>query len=157
MKLDTLTKNAISHTFHCFVGCAIGEVTGMIIGEALGWHNLAQTILAVSLAFAFGYLLTYISFVRSGVRGIQAIKGTLAVDSLSITFMEIIDNSFIWIIPGAIDASLDSWLFWWSLGLSLVVAFILTVPINRLLMKHGIGHGPHGQHDTDHENHQHHS
>jgi hypothetical protein len=48
--------------------------------------------------------------------------------------MEIIDNGFIWFVPGAINAELDSLLFWWSLTVSLLIAFILTVPVNRLFI-----------------------
>lgn len=158
MKLDQLTKHAISHTVHCLIGCAIGEISGMVIAEALGWHNLAQTALSVVLAFTFGYALTYRSFVKSGTQGKAAVRATLATDTLSITSMEIVDNGFIWLVPGAIHATLTMWLFWWSLLVSLVVAFIVTVPVNRWLMKRGIGHshhGVHGGHGGSHHEHHH--
>jgi hypothetical protein len=143
MNFDTLTNQAIKHTLHCLLGCSIGEVLGMAIGEALMFHNIAQTVLAIVLAFFFGYLLTYISFYRSGIRGRNAIKGVLATDTVSITSMEIIDNAFIWLVPGAIHANLSSSLFWWSLAAALVVAFFLTVPVNRFMLARGIGHGHH--------------
>jgi hypothetical protein len=144
LAFDSLTKMAINHTLHCLLGCSIGEVLGMVLGEAFGWHNIAQTVLSIVLAFGFGYLLTYRSFIKSGTRGKGAIKGTLATDTLSITTMEIVDNTFIWLVPGAIYATLTTGLFWWSLALSLAIAFVITVPVNRFLMKHGIGHGTHG-------------
>lgn len=116
----------------------------MVIAEALGWSNLAQTVLSIVLAFLFGYLLTFRSFIKSGSDRRTAIRGTLATDTVSITSMEIIDNVFIWVVPGAIYATLATGLFWWSLVVSLIVAFFVTVPVNRLMMKHGIGHGhPH--------------
>jgi hypothetical protein len=135
MTLDALTEQAIKHTLHCLLGCSIGEVLGMAAGEALALHNIAQTALAVVLAFFFGYLLTFRSFRRAGSAKKEAFRGALATDTASITSMEIIDNVFIWIIPGAINATLGNWLFWWSLALSLIVAFIFTVPINRFIIK----------------------
>lgn len=140
MKIDMMTRHAVRHTLHCLLGCSIGEVAGMVVAEALGWANLLQTVLSIILAFFFGYLLTYRSFINSGTRGRAAVVGTLATDTASITTMEVVDNSFIWIVPGAIYATLGTGLFWWSLAVSLVVAFVITVPVNRLLMKYGIGH-----------------
>jgi hypothetical protein len=132
MNLDTLTKNAINHTLHCLLGCSIGEVLGMII--ASGWSNSVQTILSIILAYFFGYLLTSRSLVKKGSSKNDAVKGALATDTVSITSMEIVDNAFIWLIPGAIHAGLSNWLFWWSLALSLAVAFIITVPVNRFML-----------------------
>lgn len=162
MKLDKLTRDAISHTLHCLVGCGIGEVLGLTIATALGWHMVAQTALAIVLAFAFGYGLTYISFHRSGVTGMDAVKGTLATDTISITSMEIVDNGIMWLIPSAMAATLTMPIYWWSLALAMAVAFAVTVPVNRFLMSKGIGvhhghhgHGGHAEHDT-HTNHDHH-
>ena len=132
---DTLTKQAITHTLHCLTGCAIGEILGMVIGTALNWPNIPTTILAIILAFFFGYLLTVISLYRKNIKAKQAVKTAVATDTVSITSMETIDNLFIWLVPGAIHASLSSWLFWWSLTMSLLVAFVLTVPVNRWFIK----------------------
>jgi hypothetical protein len=132
MKIDSLTKQATHHTLHCLLGCSIGEVLGMAI--ASGWPNLAQTSLSIVLAFFFGYLLTSRSLVKKGASGKEAFRGALATDTVSITSMELVDNSFIWLVPGAIHATLGDWLFWWSLALSLLIAFIITVPVNRLVI-----------------------
>jgi hypothetical protein len=132
MQIDSLTKQAIHHTLHCLLGCSIGEVLGMVIASKSA--NLTQTILSVVLAFFFGYLLTSRSFIKSGSTKKEAVKGALATDTVSITSMEIVDNSFIWLIPGAIHATLGDWLFWWSLAASLLVAFIITVPVNRFVI-----------------------
>lgn len=152
--MDTLTKSAISATLHCLTGCAIGEVLGMVIGTALGWHDVATIALAVGLAFLFGYSLTFWPIRRSGIPFKKAIKTTLAADTISIASMEIIDNAIMVIIPGAMTAGLASGLFWGSLGFSLLVAFIITVPINRLLIKRGLGHAL--VHEHHHQNHTHH-
>lgn len=146
LPFDDITKQAIIHTRHCLTGCAIGEILGMVIGEALSWRNAGQTILSITLAFLFGYLLTFRSARKRNMSKKAAVKTALATDTVSITSMETVDNAFIWIVPGAINATLGKFLFWWSLALSLAIAFIITVPLNRLMISKGIGHGGHEHH-----------
>ena len=131
---------AISATLHCLTGCAIGEVAGMVIGTALGWGNGATILLSVALAFVFGYALTASTVLRAGATFARAAKVALAVDTLSIATMEVIDNGVMVTIPGAMHAGLTSSLFWASLALSLLVAFVLTVPVNGWLLLRGKGH-----------------
>jgi len=140
---DDLTRQAITHTRHCLSGCAIGEVSGMAIGEALAWNNLWQTVLAIILAFFFGYLLTFYGARRQGLPKKAAVRRAITTDTISITSMETVDNAFIWLVPGAINATLGAWLFWWSLALSLAVAFVITVPVNRFVMGHAGHHHRH--------------
>ncbi len=135
-----LTKQAISATLHCLTGCAIGEILGMVIGTALGWHNLATVVLSIALAFVFGYSLTIRPVLSAGVAFKQALKIALAADTLSILTMEIVDNGIILAVPGAMDAGLASFLFWASLAAALAIAFVLTVPVNRWLIGRGRGH-----------------
>ena len=135
-----LTRQAISATAHCLTGCAIGEVLGMVIGTALGWSNLPTVVLAVALAFVFGYSFTIGPVLRSGLTLSAAIPVVLAADTISITVMEIVDNAILLTIPGAMDAGLASALFWASLAFSLAVAFVVTVPVNRWLIARGKGH-----------------
>ncbi|MDI2027023.1 DUF4396 domain-containing protein [Saccharopolyspora sp. TS4A08] len=135
-----LTRSAISATLHCLTGCAIGEVLGMVIGTALGWGNLATIVLAVALAFVFGYSLTMAPVLRAGLGFGTALGVAFAADTLSITVMEIVDNLFMVLIPGAMEAGLTSWLFWASLAAALAIAFALTVPVNRALIARGKGH-----------------
>jgi hypothetical protein len=135
-----LTRLAVSATLHCLTGCAIGEVLGMVIGTALGWGNWPTVALAVVLAFAFGYSLTLGPVVRAGVPVRQAIKVALAADTVSIAVMEVMDNAVVLTVPGAMDAGLPDLLFWGSLALSFVVAFVVTVPVNRWLIGRGRGH-----------------
>lgn len=139
MRLDSTTRQAITHTRHCLTGCGIGEIAGMAIGQ--NWSNILQTAISVILAFFFGYSLTFWG-ARKTVTAKDAIKLALTIDTISIISMEIIDNLSEWLIPGAINAKLHNILFWWSLALSLAIAFIITVPINRFVMSRGRGH-PH--------------
>jgi hypothetical protein len=131
---------AASATLHCLTGCAIGEVLGMVIGTALGLHNAATVVLSIVLAFVFGYGLTMRGVLRAGVRLADALKIALAADTVSIVVMEIIDNAIVLGIPGAMEAALTSWLFWASLVVSLAVAFLVTVPVNRWMIGRGKGH-----------------
>jgi hypothetical protein len=135
-----LTRTAISATLHCLTGCAIGEVLGMILATWWSWSSLPSIVLSVVLAFAFGYSLTMTPVLRSGVAFRRAISIALAADTVSIATMELMDNGFILAVPRAINAGLSDALFWWSLALSLVVAFVITVPVNRALIARGKGH-----------------
>ncbi|RLK55227.1 DUF4396 domain-containing protein [Actinokineospora cianjurensis] len=133
-------RQAMSATLHCLTGCAIGEVLGMVIGTALGWSNLATVVLSIALAFVFGYSLTIGPVLRAGVPAARALRIALAADTVSITVMEIVDNGVMLVVPGAMDAGLASALFWLALAFSLVVAFALTVPVNKWLIGRGKGH-----------------
>jgi hypothetical protein len=135
-----LTRQAIAATRHCLTGCAIGEVLGMVIATAVGMGALASVVLSIALAFGFGYALTIAPVMQAGVGFRRALGVALAADTVSITSMEIMDNLFILAVPGAINAGLGTALFWISLALSLVVAFIVTVPVNRALIARGLGH-----------------
>jgi hypothetical protein len=135
-----LTRLAVSATLHCLTGCAIGEVLGMVLGTALGWGDWSTVALAVVLAFCFGYALTIGPVLRAGLPFRQAVKVALAADTVSIAVMEIMDNAVILTVPGALEAGLRDLLFWGSLALSLVIAFLVTVPVNRWLIGRGRGH-----------------
>ncbi|KHD77700.1 DUF4396 domain-containing protein [Actinoplanes utahensis] len=133
-------RTAMRATLHCLTGCAIGEVLGMVIGSALGWSAAATVTLAIALAFVFGYALTMRPLLRSGIDVRTALTLALAADTVSIAVMEIIDNAVMVSVPGAMEAGLGSGLFWASLAFALMVAFVLTVPVNRWLIARGKGH-----------------
>jgi len=135
-----LTLVAITATRHCLTGCAIGEILGMVLATWWGWGNAASIVLAIVLAFAFGYALTMSSMLRSGLPLRAAFGVALAADTVSIAVMEIVDNGFVVAVPGALDAGLTDVLFWVSLIASLAVAFVVTVPVNRAMIARGRGH-----------------
>jgi len=135
-----LTGVAIRATLHCLTGCAIGEVAGMAIGTAAGFSNLGTVILSIALAFIFGYSLTSLPLLRSGLLLAAVIPIAFASDTLSIATMEVVDNAVVVAIPGALNAGLDSLLFWGSLCFSLVLAGAFAVPVNRWLIARGKGH-----------------
>jgi hypothetical protein len=157
-KGSSLNRLAFSATAHCLTGCAIGEVLGMVIGTALGWGNLATIALAVVLAFFFGYSLTMLPLLRSGLALATVLPLAFASDTLSITIMEIVDNLIMLLIPGAMEAGLGSLLFWGSLAFALAVAFVAAFPVNRYLIARGRGHAVvHHYHHAGHGEHAHHS
>ena len=145
----SLNRLAASATTHCLTGCAIGEVLGFIIGTALGWGDFATIALAIALAFFFGYLLTSLPLLRSGMTVREIVPIALAADTVSITIMEIVDNGVLLVIPGAMEAGLADALFWWSLALALTVAWVITFPVNRWMIGRGRGHA------VVHEHHHH--
>jgi len=135
-----LTRMAVSATLHCLLGCAIGEILGMVLGTAWGWSNLATVLLSTTLAFAFGYALSLRSVLRSGVPLRQALRLVLLADTVSIATMEVVDNLVMVAVPGAMDTHLGDPLFWGTLAFSLMIAFVVTVPVNRWLIARGKGH-----------------
>lgn len=140
MVTQGLNRLAFSATVHCLTGCAIGEVLGMILATWWGWGNLASILLAIVLAFAFGYGLTSLPLLRSGMPFRRVAPLAFASDTASITTMEIIDNLFILLVPGALAAGLGDALFWWSLGVGLLIAGAVAFPVNRWLIARGRGH-----------------
>jgi hypothetical protein len=152
---SSLNRTAFSATVHCLTGCAIGEVLGMVIGTALGWGDFATIALAVVLAFFFGYLLTMLPLLRSGLALASALPLAFASDTLSIAIMEIVDNLIMLVIPGAMEAGLGSLLFWASLAFALAVAFVAAFPVNRYLISRGRGHAVVHEYHGGHEHHDH--
>ena len=137
---SALTSVAFSATLHCLTGCAIGEVTGMVIGTALGFPDWGTIALAVTLAFLFGYALTSLPLLRAGLAFSAVVPIALASDTVSIAVMEIVDNAIMLSVPGAMDAGLDSALFWGALSVALVIAGAVALPLNRWLIARGKGH-----------------
>lgn len=142
MRLDSLTKQAIKHTYHCLIGCGIGEILGMLLASLFGWHRVGRLPLAIVLAFVVGYSLTYRGVRKDVATRKEAIKITAATDTISIATMEVVDNTIEFLIPNALLVTATQPRFWWGLALSLAIAFIITVPVNRYMMSRD----PHAHH-----------
>ncbi len=143
----SVNRLAARATTHCLIGCGIGEVLGVVIGTAFGWSTAATIALAVVLAFVFGYSLTIWPLLASGMALRAALGLALVADTASITVMEIVDNAILLLIPGAMESTLTSWLFWGSLAVALAIAWVVTFPVNRWLIARGRGHAVvHGSH-----------
>jgi hypothetical protein len=149
-----LNRLAVSATNHCLTGCVIGELVGMVIATALGWGDAASIALAVGLAYVFGFSLTALPLVRAGLAAGVVVSTALAVDTLSITIMEVIDNVVVALVPDALEAGLDEPLLYASIALGFAVAYPFAFLANRYLIARGKGHalvheyhGHHGHHD----------
>ncbi len=143
----SLARMAFFATLHCLAGCAVGEVLGLVLGTALGWGNGLTTVVAVLLAFAFGYAFTALPLRRQGLPWRDAARLALAADTASIAVMEVVDNGVMWLLPGAMDATLAMPQFWGAMVFSLAVALLVAWPLNGWLLARGRGHAlVHGQH-----------
>lgn len=153
MDHSSINAMARSATLHCLTGCAIGEVSGLVIGTILGWSNLATIILAVSLAFLFGYTLSTLPLLKQGLGFTAALSLVFAADTLSIATMEVVDNAVMAVIPGAMEAGLVNPVFWISMPVALTAAFFAAYPVNKYLLKKNKGHALvmkyHDGHDSD--------
>jgi hypothetical protein len=140
-----LNSLAVSATAHCLVGCAIGEFAGMVIATALGWGNVASVALAVGLAYLVGFGLTARPLLRAGLATGAVISTALAADTISITIMEVIDNAFVVLVPGAMDAGLDDPLIYASIAGGFAIAFPFAFLANRYMITRGKGCCPHAR------------
>lgn len=145
-----INRMAVSATLHCLTGCAIGEVLGLVVGTALGWSTLATTALAVLLAFVFGFSLSTLPLVKGGAKFLSALSVVVAADTLSITTMEIVDNTVMVLIPGALHGGLANPVFWISMAIALTAAFFAALPVNRYLLSRGKGHALIMEHHKHH-------
>ena len=150
-EMPSLTRVAAAATWHCLIGCSIGEMLGLTIATALGWGNTGSIALAVVLAFFFGYGFTLVPLLRGGMTLPAAASVAFAADTVSIAIMEIADNAVMLLIPGAMDAGVSDPFFWGSLFVSLLVAFLAAWPVNRWLIARGMGHAV--VHDRHHGHH----
>ncbi len=135
-----LSAVAFSATLHCLTGCAIGEILGMVLGTAFGFSDWGTIVLAVALAFAFGYGLTSLPLLRAGLAMSAVVPIALATDTFSIATMEVVDNAIMLLVPGAMEAGIGDLLFWGALSAALVVAGLVAFPVNRWLITRGKGH-----------------
>ncbi|HEX2102891.1 MAG TPA: DUF4396 domain-containing protein [Solirubrobacteraceae bacterium] len=141
-----LNRLALSATVHCLTGCASGEVLGMVIGTALGWSDLATVALAVALAFLFGYSLTSVPLLRSGMALTAVVSVALASDTASIAVMEVVDNAIMLLMPGAMELGATDPGFWGALAVALLITGVVAYPVNRWLLARGRGHAVVHQH-----------
>jgi hypothetical protein len=135
--LDAL---ALAATRHCLTGCAIGEIAGTVISGVLSLSTATAVVLGIVLAFAFGYSLTLVPLLGAALPLGRAIGITFAADTVSIVVMEIVDNVFVLLVPGAMAAGVTDVLFWGSLLIGLAIAFAVAYPVNRWLIARGRGH-----------------
>ncbi len=112
----------------------------MTIATALGWGDVASIALAVGLAFLFGYALTSLPLLRSGLSLAAIVPIALAADTVSIAIMELIDNATMLLVPGAMESGLTDLRFWVPLLGGFVIAWPFAFAVNRAMIRRGKGH-----------------
>jgi hypothetical protein len=131
---------ALAATRHCLEGCAIGEIVATVLAAFLALSTAASLALGIVLAFVFGYSLTLLPLLRASLPLGRALGITFAADTVSILVMEAVDNLFVVLVPGAMNAGVLDVLFWGSLIVGLGIAFAVAYPVNRWLIARGRGH-----------------
>jgi len=131
---------AFKVTWHCLIGCGIGEVVGMVISTALGWGNVESIVFSVFLGFVFGFALGVRPLLQAGFPIKKALRTVLVAEGLSIAVMEAFEVATEVLTPGVMSAHLDDAVFWFGMALALVVGFVAAFPVNLYFIKKGIRH-----------------
>ena len=139
---DNASQLSLAHsaTWHCLMGCGLGEVLGVIIGTALELPIMNTMILAVVLGFVFGFIFGLRPLLRAGYDFRRAVRQVFVAESLSIVVMEATQVLVQVFTPGVMQAGLLSWIFWLGMGLALVAGYIAAFPVNYVLVGKGIRH-----------------
>ncbi len=139
---DTTSQLSLAHsaTWHCLMGCGLGEIAGVVIGTALGLPSLYTLILAVLLGFVFGFALGLRPLLRAGFDFSRAIHQVFIAESLSIVVMEATEVLVQVVTPGVMEAGLGHWMFWLGMTLALTAGYAAAFPVNYVLVGKGIRH-----------------
>jgi hypothetical protein len=131
---------AFSATWHCLIGCGLGEILGMVIGTWQGMSNASTMILALSLGAVLGLLFGMLPLLRAGFSVKRALKQVLIAEGLSIVVMETVEVLVQVYTPGVMEAHLTDWIFWKGMLMGLTAGFIAAFPVNYLFVRKGIRH-----------------
>jgi len=139
---DKASRLRLAHstTWHCLLGCGIGEVVGVIIGTALLLSTTRTLVLAVVLGFVFGFALGMRPLLRAGFDFSRALRQVFIAESLSIAVMETAEVLVQVYTPGVMEAGLSSGIFWLGMGFALVAGYAAAFPVNYILVGKGIRH-----------------
>ena len=129
---DTASQVSLAHgaTWHCLLGCGLGEVAGVIIGTALELPVVHTMVLAVVLGFVFGLR----PLLRAGYDFSRALHQVFIAETLSIVVMEATEVLVQVYTPGVMEAGLLSWIFWLGMALALVAGYAAAFPVNYILV-----------------------
>jgi hypothetical protein len=140
IRCDSLWRKGIRSVAHCYSGCGAGEITGVFIAAGLlSLDNMAVAIITFTLAYVFGYGMTFGPLIQAGMPVKRALIDTFYSDTLTIAVMEITAISLdLWL---AADATMGQPLFWGSLILSLSIGLLAAYPVNVWLVHRGVKEG----------------
>ncbi|EPX79733.1 DUF4396 domain-containing protein [Salipiger mucosus] len=151
---DHLWRRSFRSVAHCYSGCGMGEIVGLIL--AVGLLRLGTTgTVAMTFAFAYaaGFALTVGPLVQGGTSKRQAMKDALISETPSIFIMELVAITVDLTLAG--DAGIGDVRFWSSLIVSLTCGLVAAYPVNVLLLHFGVKEGMMDPRMTDHGSHGH--
>ncbi|GGB16351.1 hypothetical protein GCM10011324_28270 [Allosediminivita pacifica] len=149
---DGLWRRAFRSVAHCYSGCGMGEIVGLIIAVGLlqlgNWGTAAITF---TLAYVAGYALTVGPLLQGGEKLGTALKDAVISETPSIAVMEVVAIGVDMTLAG--EAGLGDIRFWSSLIVSLTCGLIAAYPVNVLLIRKGVKEGMMDPRMTDHAHH----
>lgn len=145
---DSLSRKGFRSVAHCYSGCGIGEILGVIISVGLfAMGNFWAAIITFSLAYIFGFALNIGPMMQNGMPFKEAFKGAFVAETISIVVMESVAITTDLYLGG--KATMGDALFWSSLYVSLSLGLFAAWPANLLLIKYGLKGGMGDPRDTE--------
>lgn len=147
---DDLWRRAFRSVAHCYSGCGLGEIVGLLVTVGLlglsTWWGAGVTF---ACAYVAGFALTLGPLMQGGEGFREALRDTLWSETASIGVMEVTAIAVdLWLAGSAAFASA---VFWASMAVSLTVGLIAAYPVNVLLIRWGIKAGMHSPKAYAHE------
>lgn len=143
---DDLARRAFRSVAHCYSGCGLGEIGGLLLAVGLlGLSTIATALVTFAVAYLAGFALTIGPLMQDGEPFRQALSDTLWSETASIGVMEVTAIAVdLWL---AGSAGIGSALFWGALAVSLTVGLAAAYPVNVLLIRFGVKEGMHSPKD----------
>lgn len=142
IRRDSVWRRGARSVAHCYSGCGLGEITGIVITVGLlslgNWWVVSTTF---ALAYVAGFALTVGPLMQEGVGLGEALRDAFYSETASITVMEIVALSVDLVLAGS--ATMAEPLFWASLIVSLTAGLAAAYPVNVLLIRWGVKEGMH--------------
>lgn len=146
---DALWRRAFRSVAHCYSGCGMGEIVGVLIAAGLfSFGNLGIALITFTLAFVAGYALTVGPLVQDGAPLSTALKDAFIAETPSIALMEIVAITVDLNLAGS--AGMGDVVFWSSLIVSLTCGLLAAYPVNVLLLHYGVKEGMMDPRNTEH-------
>lgn len=136
---DNLWRRSFRSVAHCYSGCGMGEIVGVIIAAGLSFGNLGISVTTFVLAYVAGYALTVGPLVQDGVAFPTAMWDAVISETPSIAVMEFTAIGSDLLIGGS--SGIADPLFWSALIVSLTLGLVAAYPVNVLLIRFGVKEG----------------
>ncbi|MBK1697402.1 DUF4396 domain-containing protein [Rhodovibrio salinarum] len=139
---DDLARRAFRSVAHCYSGCGLGEIGGLLLTVGLlGLGTTATALVTFAAAYVAGFALTIGPLMQGGESFREALSDTLWSETASIAVMEVTAIAVdLWL---AGSAGIGAALFWISLVVSLTIGLVAAYPVNVLLIRFGVKEGMH--------------